>query len=319
VDVFVDAFVNTFQAVLKIFTVALAAGLLIRAKWISQDQIKAISAITIRVLLPCMIFANIVQRFEPGAFRIWPVVPLVGLASILLGLGLGALVFAHELSRKRSMLALTSIGNASFLVLPIGWALFPAQFEEFKLYCFLYLISVSPALWSLGKYLTSTEPGTRVRVREFITPPFVANIVAVILVFLGVARFLPAPIVGSMEMIGSATVPMAMLVLGAVLGAMSFDLRPHLFDAFRVGAVRMILVPLVSIVLLRLSGLAETHPLLAVFFVIESASAPATSIVIQVKHYGGDEAKIGSVILLTYLFCVLSMPFWVALWQTVGA
>ncbi len=217
------------------------------------------------------------------------------------------------------MLALTSIGNASFLVLPIGWALFPGQFEEFKLYCFLYLIAVSPLLWSLGKYLTSTEPGTKIHIREFITPPFVANIIAVILVFAGVARYLPTPIVGSMEMIGSATVPMAMLVLGAVLGGMSFDLRPHLFDAFRVGLVRMIIVPLISIIVLRLSGLAQTHPLLAIFFVIEAASAPATSIVIQVKHYGGDEAKIGAVVLLTYLFCVLSMPFWVALWQTVGA
>jgi predicted permease len=266
-----------------------------------------------------MIVANIVREFQPGQFRIWPLVPIAAVVIIAFGLLLSGLLFIRELPKKKNMLSLASIQNASFLILPIGSVLFPDQFEEFKLYCFLYLLGVSPVLWTLGKYLVSTEPGTGIKVRDFITPPFVANLIGLFLVFTNLRQVVPSIIIGSAELIGSATVPVATLVLGAVLGGMSFRLRPHLFDALRVATVKMIVIPLATVAALHFTTLASAYPLLAIFLVIEAASAPATTMVIQVKHYGGDEQKIGSIILLTYIACTFTLPFWVALWQSLNA
>jgi predicted permease len=317
-EIFIETFGGTFRAVLQLFIVALGAGILVRRKLISQEQVKAISAVTVRVLLPCLIFASIIKQFQPGQLRIWPIIPLVAVGIICIGLLAGAGVFSRELGAKRNMLTLCSIQNAAYVPLPVGSILFPDEFEKFKLYCFLYILGVTPILWSLGKYLISSTPGVKIKFRELITPPFVANILAIALVLTRLRIFVPLVLVDSIELIGSATVPVAIFILGAVLGGISFRPRAYLPDAARVIAVKMVLVPVCTIFVLYLTGLAESFPLLASFFVIEASSAPATAAVIQVKHYGGDEQKVGSIVLLSYLFCVIAMPFWVAVWRVVS-
>jgi hypothetical protein len=315
---FAQAFFSTFYAVLQVFIVAFAAGFLVRRRIISDDHIKAMSTITVRILLPCLIFADIIKQFYPAQLRIWPVLPLAAVAMVAVGLLAGVVLFARELPQKKDMLSLASLQNAGYLVLPIGSVLFPAQFEEFKLYCFLYFLGISPLLWSLGKYLISSKNDEKFSLWGLITPPFTANVLAVILVFTHFRRFIPSILLDSIEFIGSATVPVATLILGAAVGSVSSRIRPYLFDAVRVAIIKLIFVPVCTIIVLYMSGLKETYPLLAVFFVIQAASAPATAAVIQVKHYGGDEQKIGAIVLYTYLLCTPLLPFWVALWNTIS-
>jgi len=316
---FIQAFSSTFYAVLQIFIVAFAAGFLVRRHIISDEQVKAISAITVRVLLPCLIFADIVKQFYPAQLRIWPILPLAAVAMVAAGLLAGLVLFARELPQKKDMLSLASIQNAGYLVLPVGSVLFPAQFEEFKLYCFLYFLGISPLLWSLGKYLISSKGNDKLGLRELITPPFIANILAVIFVFAHIRQFIPSVLLDSIEFVGSATVPVATLVLGAAVGGVSFRIGPYFWDIVRVAIIKLVFLPVCTIIVLYITGLKETYPLLAVFFVIQAASAPATAAVIQVKHYGGDEQKIGTIVLYTYLICTLTLPFWVALWNTISA
>lgn len=320
IEIFTGVFSSTFRAVLQIFIVALAAGFLVRKKVISQDQVKAISTVVVRVLLPCLIFASIVRHFDPGQLHIWPMLPLAAVLMIACGLLAGVFVFWRELPGKRNMLSLCGMQNAAYLVLPIGKVLFDSsgQFDKFKLYCFLYILGVTPILWTVGKYLISSKHDAKIEVRELITPPFVANILALFFVFTHMRKLVPMVLLDSIELIGSATIPVAILVLGAVLGSVSFCLKPYIFDAARVILVKMVIIPLCTIVVLYLWGLGASYPLLASFFVIEASSAPATAAIIQVKHYGGDEQKVSSIVLQAYLFCIIAMPFWVALWNAIS-
>ena len=153
---------------------------------------------------------------------------------------------------------------------------------------------------------------------ELVTPPVAANLPAVSFVFMRIHRFLPSILLESAELIGSATVPIATFILGAVLGSISFHLKPYIFDAVRVTLIKMIFVPLCTVTVLYLADLNAAYPLLTVFFVIQASSAPAVSTIILVQHYGGDEQKISSIILFTYIVCLFSMPFWVALWKAIS-
>lgn len=318
IEMFTETFSGMFRAMLQIFIVALGAGVLVRKRIISQEQVKGVTAVMVRVLLPCLIFSNIIRQFEPGQLRIWPIIPLIAVAMIAVGLLGGAAVFSRELPGKKNMLSLCGIQNAAYIALPVGSVIFPEEFEKFKLYCFLYILGVTPILWSLGKYLISSKPDAKTSVRELLTPPFVANVLAIGLVFTRGAHLVPRVLLDSIEFIGSATIPVAILILGAMLGSISFYLKPYVLDAGRVILVKMIIVPLCTIFVLYFTGLGASHPLLGSFLVIEASSAPATAAVIQVKHYGGDEQKISSIVLLSYLFCIVALPFWVALWDAVS-
>jgi len=309
------AFAGTLSAIAAIFLVILVSGLMVRRGIISQNQIDGLSVATVNLFLPCLIFAKVIDTLEPAELPGWWALPLAGIAMALGGTALGAIVFAGRLREKRNMLPLAGMQNAGYLVLPIGLALFPNQFDTFALYVFLFILGYNPVLWSLGKLLVSGNGATRPGWRNLVTPPFVANLVAIACALSGAGNLLPKPILGAIELLGTAAVPVATLVLGAVLGSIDVRLRSHLADTARALGVKLVFLPAMTVVLLYLTRLHATNPLLAEFFVIEAAAAPAVALVLQVRTYGGDESRVGSVMFFSYLACTVTLPAWVAIWS----
>jgi len=309
------AFSGTLSAMAGIFLVILGAGLLVRRGLITQTQIDGLSAATVNVFLPCLIFAKVIETLDPRGQPGWWALPLIGIVMALVGTGLGALAFIDRLPAKRNLLPLAGMQNAGYLVLPVGLALFPDRFDTFALYVFLFILGYNPVLWSLGKVLVTGGRGERPGWRDLVTPPLVANLVAITFALSGAGTLLPRPFLTAVDLLGSAAVPVATLVLGAVLGSIGIRLRRHLADAARTLAVKLLALPALTVVLLRLTDLHATNPLLADFLVIEAAAAPAVALVLQVRTYGGDEREVGSVMVLSYVACTLTLPAWVAVWS----
>jgi hypothetical protein len=59
----------------------------------------------------------------------------------------------------------------------------------------------------------------------------------------------------------------------------------------------------------------KTNPLLADEMIIQSAAAPATALIIQVRTFGGDINKIGGVTFISYLITLLAIPVWLTVWK----
>jgi predicted permease len=313
-DVFITSFGTTFQALLQILLVSIAGGILIRKKVITQEHLKSLSTVVVRVLLPCMTFSNIVRNFNPAQFKIWPLVPLVAILTIGLGLLAAITLFWPNLKMNKHHFATASLQNAGYLILPLGKILYPKQFDEFAMYCFLYILGMSPLLWSLGKYLVSSGEDEKISFRGLLTPPLVACIGAIVIVLVRIQFLIPKIVLDSSDLIGSATVPIATFVLGAVLGSISFNIKSHVLDAAKVLFVRLIFVPICTIAVLMLTGLHHTSPLLCSLFVLQSSSSPATGLILQVKHYGGNEQEVGSILMLSYIACIFTIPLWLAVW-----
>jgi hypothetical protein len=212
------------------------------------------------------------------------------------------------------MLVLCSMQNAGYLVLPVGLAVFPEQFDRFALYCFLFILGFNAVLWSLGKALVSGRPD-RNGWRSLVTPPLVANLAALTLALSGLRSVIPTVVLDAVDLVGQAAVPVATIVLGAVLGSVAFKVRAHLWDAGRVVAVKLGILPLLTVLAVHAAGLEAVDPLLARFLVLEAASAPAAGIILQVRSYGGDEQKVGTLMLVCYAACLITMPFWLAVWE----
>jgi len=315
IEAFGAAFASTVAAIAAIFLVILVSGLMVRRDVITQRQIDGLSVATVNLFLPCLIFSKVIATLKPAELPGWWALPLAGIAMALVGTALGAIVFAGQLREKRNMLPVAGMQNAGYLVLPIGLALFPENFDTFALYVFLFILGYNPVLWSVGKLLVSGNGGKRPGWRNFVTPPFVANLVAIAFVLSGAGKILPGPALKAIDLLGTAAVPVATLVLGAVLGSIDVRLRTHVADTARAVGVKLMLLPAVTALLLYLTRLHISNPLLAEFFIIEAASAPAVALVLQVRTYGGDESRVGSVMFFSYLACTLTLPAWVAIWR----
>ncbi|MCK5377182.1 MAG: AEC family transporter, partial [Acidobacteria bacterium] len=112
------AFSGTLSAMAGIFLVILGAGLLVRRGLITQTQIDGLSSATVNVLLPCLIFAKVLETLDPEGLPGWWALPLAGIGMALLGTGLGAVAFVGQLPAKRDLLPLAGMQNAGYLVLP---------------------------------------------------------------------------------------------------------------------------------------------------------------------------------------------------------
>lgn len=319
INPFATAFFATMTAIAGIFVIIFGAGFLVRRKIISERQVDGLSSATVKLFLPCLIFAKVVQTLDPQSQPGWWVLPIAGVVMALTGTGLGAIAFINQLAEKKDLLGVSGMQNAGYLVLPIGFALFPEQFDTFAIYVFLFILGYNPVLWSLGKVLISGDANERPKLRDVITPPLVANVTAIVFALTGAGRLLPRIVLESIDLVGSAAVPVATVVLGAVLGGIDFRLRAHLADSLRAISVKFVALPALVVLILQITGLHEANPLLAEFFVIEAASAPAVALVLQVRTYGGDEERIGSAMILSYITCVVALPLWVAIWRMLVA
>ena len=317
IETFTTAFASTFLSVLDIFLVIFAAGLLVRFEVLRQEHVTALSTATVDLFLPCLIFSKVLAKFDPGSLPFWWALPLAGIAMSLLALGLAAASFARELPAKRNMLPLSSMQNAGYLVLPVGLALYPSQFDTFALYCFLFILGYSPLLWSLGKLLVTRNAGCGTGWSGLVTAPLVANVEGVAAAWSGAGRSIPQPILHGIDLVGQAAVPVATVVLGAVLGSIRPRLRAYLADAVRVIGVKLVALPALTILAVHALGLEATHPLLSRFLVIEASAAPAAGLILQVRSWGGDERKVGSLMLASYISCCLTLPLWLAVWELV--
>lgn len=319
-DIFFSSFLSMGEALARIFIIIIFAGVLVRKNIVSQVQIDALSKITVIVLLPSLVFSNTIQHFNPDSFPIWWVLPIAGAVMSLVGVLLASGVFAIDFKKNRNLIAVSSMQNAGYLVLPIGQVLYPDNFGQFALFSFLLILGYNPILWTLGKYLaTSTDAKMEFSYKTLITPPAVANIVALIIVLLGLQNIFPKAVVSSVDLLGQAAVPIATFILGATLGSVSLRKFPRIIDTIRVVLVKYALLPIVTIFILHYFNIGESHPLLADFFVIQAAAAPGTALIIQVRAYGGDVQKVAGMMIVTYVICLVAMPFWIAMWHIIIA
>ncbi len=315
---FTAGFLSMLQALLRIFAIIVFAGFLVRRQIINKSQIDALSQLTVIVLLPALVFSYTLQYFDPEQLSYWWLLPLLGIALSLLGLVIAFVVFLPHPLTNKNLIAIASMQNAGYLVLPIGKMLYPDDFTAFSLLTFLFILGYNPLLWTLGKYLVISGQTTgKFNYKKIITPPAAANIISLFLVLLGWQNIFPAIIVDSVDFLGQAAIPVATFVLGATLGSISFKSFPPVKDIFRVMTVKYLLLPAVVFWLLQIFDVAKNHPLLADFLIIQAAAAPATALIIQVRAYGGDRQKTGSMMLLAYMLCLIALPFWIALWHKV--
>ena len=311
---FIQTLITVFNAIFQLFLISLIAGVLVKKNIVSKPQIQALSAAIVNIFLPCLIIAKTLIRFHPEKFTNWWILPVSGFLIVMIGLAFSALLFKLK-PEKRPLMTLASMQNAIYIVLPIGQILFADQFDLFALYCFLLVLGFNPVMWSVGKVMISGQKESKIHWKAFITPPLAAIFISVAAVFTHISSFIPKPVIASIDLLGQATIPLSIFILGATIGSISFKKMPSLPDILIVTMVKFVLVPSTVFAILYFGTFHITMPLFCSLMMIQAAAPPAANLILIVENYGGDTQSISSMMLVQYLICILAMPLWVAAWQ----
>ncbi|WP_300668350.1 AEC family transporter [Desulfoluna sp.] len=308
---FATGFQTVFLSMLRIVLVALFAAFLTRRRIIQPKDIDTLSRITIHVLLPCLILTSLITRLNTTSSSLWWILPLASMAMNLGGLFLGWVLFGRTFHKHPELIAMCGIQNSAYLVLPVGQALFPASFDTFAAYCFLFVIGNTPIHWTLGVRLVGGKD--KINLKGMLNPPLIASLLGVVLVLLGLTSYVPPLVMDSTRLLGSATIPLATFILGATLGEVRFKSLPPWHGLLRLSFVKFGFIPLATWACISAFHLADRNPLVASLFMIQAAAAPATNLILQARAYNGRTEILGGAMLICYAVCLFAIPFWLTL------
>jgi predicted permease len=168
------------------------------------------------------------------------------------------------------------------------------------------------ALWTAGYLMLSAHGSLKDGLKHLINPPLVAIVGAVFLNLLLGENPLPLGVARIIHMIGQATIPVALLLTGAMV----FDhapvvrtvspLRPILYAL----GLRLLFLPALFVLLALFLPISNE---LKIVLCVQAAMPSAVIPIILVRQYGGDVTLAIRIVVATSVVAVFTMPIWLSL------
>ena len=291
--------------VLGLMFALIGLGFLLRIlRVFPKETAPLLNRFVLYVTFPCLVFRSL----QGAALdrRLWSIPPLAYTAIsalFLLAFLIGSKYFRLPPKRAVSFAMGAAFGNTAFLGYPFILALLgeeglPAAIFYDQLGNFLSVYTLGVTFCVFGK--TGRFSGKNVA--EFLKlPPFNAFLLALLLNGLPLPPFL----LGVINRLADATVPLTMVAIGLSLSPASLSKDAPLLGVSAL--LKLLVLPLVALGLVKLFPLP---PLYAKVLVLQSATPTLVSSYVFASVYELDTELSSSIICATTLIALGSLPLW---------
>jgi predicted permease len=327
---FWPAFWPALVGTLQVFVIGAAGFVLTRKGWLGSQGLNALGQLVGRLTMPCLVLYRFATQFDPQTFPDWWKYAIIGAAITLFGLVMGKLVaLRHGNNDEATMLV--GFQNAGFFVLPMLQALLTdaEQLARASLMLFVLVIPFNASLWMAGSWLLLKKKGFEWR--TLLTPTFVATVGSVLLfglfhdalhqlngtlfwqVLFGEGKVGGRP--GAVQYIGDLTVPLATLTMG---GSIAHSVRgqlkeiPYKRAAIEVTLMKLVIVPTIGYFVLQRFVGAGDHAVW-LLLMLQFAAPPGLALAVFSQQHNYKMRFIPATCLLSYILCLITVPFFVAL------
>lgn len=296
-------FVITLEQTCIMFLMMAIGFALFKGKLLSREGTMQLGALLINAVLPCAILNSFVSADEIPNTAILLAFGMCLLA-VLLSVVISRLLFKADGIADFA----AAFSNAGFMGIPLITALLGTKAVVYAapFIAILNVLQATYGMWLLTGNKNSVRPG------KLILNPILLSLVISLVVYLARIK-LPFVMVKTISGVAAMNAPLAMFILGAYL-AQSDILK--LFaekKLYAVSAVRLIVVPLATLLLFTLIPSLNREMLLSI---IVAASAPVGSnVAIYAQRGGNDYAYACKTVCLSTLFSILTMPLVIMLAQ----
>jgi len=298
-----DVLYQTFLAILETFVIFGIGAWLMHRKYLDNNGVAQLSKVTLDVLFPLLTIASITRSFTAKEILGMWQLPVFGFllmaGGALAGIGLKRLMRRQTPARLAMFQHFCACNNYLFLPLIVLDNLWGDRYVGMLL---LMNIGSTIGFWTVG---VAAFGGANCR--ETLRNIFSVNLYAVILALALVFFNLPLPGVAAWvcDKLGNAAVPLVLIGIGAAIYNSAGKLVQNLFDAFYLALVRLVILPLVLILLLKLLPMPEE--VFRVLAVVALMPVSSSSVLIA-RRYGGDMDLASQAILLTTLASLVTVP-----------
>ena len=301
------------EQITELFLMIFMGFLIVKTGLLKDDDSKVLSKIVLYLLIPCVI----INAFQVDYTMDTVKGLLIALAaSVMLQIILLIIIsaFGKLLHLNEVEIASVYYSNSGNLIVPIVTFILG---QEWVLYGCAFMSVQLVFLWTHCKKILSREP-------SYDWKKIILNI-NMISIFIGVILFftrirLPEIIGNTLSAVGSMIGPASMFVTGMLFAGMNLKQIFANKRVYFISFLRLISVPLLSLILLKFSHLASLSAdgnqiMLIVFLAVITPSASTVTQMCQV--YGNDSRYASAINVVTTLFSIVTMPLMVMLFQMI--
>ena len=300
------------KQIAELFLMILMGYIVVKAGLLKGDDSKVISKIVLYLIIPCVIINAFQVDYTSEKVK---ELLLVFAASVLLQVVLLAAVWAVGKILHLNEVETASIyySNSGNLIVPIVTFILG---KEWVLYGCVFMSVQLVFIWTHGKNILSREG--KMDWRKIVLNVNMISVFAGVVLFFTKIR-LPEILNQTLSSVGSMIGPASMIVTGMLIAEMSLKKIFTNGRVYFISFLRLIVVPVISLILLKISGLVSGHPdgkklLLIVFLAVITPSASTVTQMCQV--YGNDSKYASAINVMTTLLSIITMPLMVLLYQT---
>lgn len=301
------------QQIVQLFLMIFMGYLIVKTGLVRDDDSKVLSKIILYLIVPCVIINAFQVDYTTDtvkglliAFAASVMTQVILLVVISVA---GRLLHLNEVE-----VASVYYSNSGNLIVPIVTFILG---QEWVLYGCVFMSVQLVFLWTHCKKIISREASYDWK-KIILNINMISIFIGVILFFTGIR--LPEIIGNTLASVGTMIGPASMIVTGMLFAGMNLKQIFANKRVYFITFLRLIVVPLIALVLIKLSNLASFSAdgnkiMLIVFLAIITPSASTVTQMCQV--YGNDSRYASAINVMTTLLSIITMPVMVMLFQMI--
>ena len=301
------------EQIAELFLMIFMGFLIVKTGLLKDDDSKVLSKIVLYLIIPCVIInafqVDYTMDTVKGLLIALAASVMIQIILLIILSVLGKLLHLNEVE-----IASVYYSNSGNLIVPIVTFILG---QEWVLYGCVFMSVQLVFLWTHCKKIISREP-------SYDWKKIVLNI-NMISIFIGIILFFTrirlSEIIGNtISAVGNMIGPASMFVTGMLFAGMNLKQIFANKRVYFISFLRLIAVPLFSLILLKISHLASLSAdgdqiMLIVFLAVITPSASTVTQMCQV--YGNDSRYASAINVVTTLFSIITMPLMVMLFQMI--
>ena len=297
------------QQVAVVFLLILVGVGIEKKQMITKEGIGQLTHLLLWVVTPCLLVNAYQREYNPHLAKGLVLAIAASVLSHGVGMILGHLVFRKEPSNQYRVNIFCSVySNCGYMAIPLLTA---ALGTDGVFYGAAYLAMFTILYWTHGVYVYTGGDKKQISLKKAILNPGVLGTVFSMLLFFGKIK-LPTIITDSVGHIANLNTPIAMIILGSYLSRLNFLKVFQNYKMFLVCFLRLILVPLITIGIVKGLQLEET---VARAVMICAACPTATVSTLFAHKYGMDATYSSEVVSVYTLLSIITIPLMIVLYQ----
>jgi len=311
------AFLTTLGEMTRILMFMVLGFGLNRLHILPKGSGAGISRLITMVLIPALLIHNNMTEFQLANVKQYSQLVLMG-AFLWTAVTMLSLPIAKKLSGGDPLdrgvyLYGLSFPNTGAIGMPLSLALLGTT-GLFRFNLFLVMFSIMTYAWGVGLFL-DTERKNPIK-RFFIhllNPVFVSMVIGMTLGALNAKTWMPSLVLNFVGDLGNIYAPLSLLLTGYTIADYPLSEMFHLPKSYVFTVLRLLVYPLVAVGLVKLVG---GDLLMATMAVIAFSGPSGMNVVVFPASYGRNCETGASIVMISSLLSILTVPLLYALVQT---